>query len=53
MASENVKRVTLYLPEEEYELLRGTAFLRHVTMNEIAREALQSCCSGNTVLLKG
>jgi hypothetical protein len=54
MASENVKRVSLYLPEKDYELLRGVAFIRHITMNEVVRESIEICCqSGNPVMVKG
>lgn len=55
--ADNIKRVSLYFPVEEYELLRKLAYERHVTMNDILRQALANWminehivgCSGQAV----
>jgi hypothetical protein len=41
MKTENIKRVSLYLPLEEYELLRQIAYKEHVKINDVARVAIQ------------
>jgi hypothetical protein len=51
MSGENVKRVSLYLPPEEYELLRKVAYDQRVKMNDVARKLIQSI-SGHTVVVQ-
>jgi hypothetical protein len=41
MKIENIKRVSLYLPSEEYELLRQIAYKDHIKINDVARAAIQ------------
>ena len=50
MKEENVKRVSLYLPAEEYELLRKMSYEGHVKINDVARQAIQNF-SGHTVVV--
>ncbi len=52
MASDNVKRVSLYLPEEEYEFLRRVAFEKHQSMNDLVRQAM-AAVSGHVLQVSG
>jgi hypothetical protein len=51
MSGENIKRVSLYLAPEEYELLRKVAYDQHVKLNDVARQLIQSI-SGHAVLVQ-
>ena len=51
MSNENIKRVSLYLPPEEYELLRKMAYDQHVKLNDVARKLIQSM-SGHAVVVQ-